>query len=1134
LIRRTLISFFFLLALSATSSYAQHWKIIFKVPSTGSAASFYNPDIGCIGTGNYPAGYFGQIYYTTDAGRSWTRSLIPNMDFVGQVTDLYYVDRWNVWATLVEKNEHGWSGIYKSIDGGKTWKLWYQAVFPVSIREIKSGIFYTDRYLGIRRSIDGGNTFQTVAPSGGALGLDFLDNNIGISSSEGNSADPTYVTGDGGNNWVPFNLRHEGWTSFADAATKKLFISSERDIAFPSKESQIISTSDFGNTYDVRWSAGGDAITGGIAGARWCRSVIYVQGEDSTLKNPGVIGMLRSTNGGSSWVRVAGPSNFNDKRFAVTGKGAVVYAFDKSGNVWKTTDGGDGLLTASPLVFTFLTPLTPSFHLAAKLCDSADYTLQLKYTDCDSLIVSSVRFIDDTIGEFIQPRTARPFGKSSTALDTLIIRFKPQVVHPPLAERVRITFRQPDGTTQDTIIGLQVEGLAAPDLPVIAEAGVSGLIDFGTRSVCGGDTVEAATITNTGCSPLVITSLSTDGSPFFLLSSFNPFTLDPGVSRKVLLQFKPKIIGPATGKLTLSTATKNLVISLTGIGKAGERGYQLSQPVITSTICDSAEADILFTNISCTPIRLDSLGVDAPFRLDPILLPANIRSDSSIVLHVHFVPHTAGAVTNFITIHSINDNNVTLPFDTTLAITAVGTPGLPGISLSASSLDFGAINTCSFRDLEITITNTGCDVLTISDEAIQPALAEYTITQSVKGSNILRGSVGKIILHFKPSSSGSFNSTLHLKTNAGDRDIPLTASGSNDPGTISLSATPIGFVLTCRDSGFTLSISNTTCDSLTLDSIVFTGTGSTDYLIKSFSFIPVDIGSNVSINGTFIPQSGGARNATAHMYLHLPNKSVKEITIPLDGAGIQPVVIHLALPNTNFSGAKLKKITMPVQLLDPSVVDVSSLTFSLALNTNLLEPQSFNLDGVISGPQPVLVRTNTSATVTVTLSSPQKLTPGLLGTFDFFAYVTDTLNTGITLTGFTAFGPGNSTDCLPTDIVIAPQSETNFSLSTDCGDSSISKFMKYGIAGLHIESIVPNPASGKISVTINVPSDYENDGILEIFDALGNKIQSEALILSPHQLKAVRTIDLTGTSGLRVLQIRTPKGITSENFYLLK
>jgi hypothetical protein len=1132
LIRRTFISFFFLLALSATSSYAQHWKIIFKVPSTGSAASFYNPDIGCIGTGNYPAGYFGQIYYTTDAGRSWTRSLIPNMDFVGQVTDLYYVDRWNVWATLVEKNEHGWSGIYKSIDGGKTWKLWYQAVFPVSIREIKSGIFYTDRYLGIRRSIDGGNTFQTVATSGGALGLDFLDNNIGISSSEGNSADPTYVTGDGGNNWVPFNLRHEGWTSFADAATKKLFISSERDIAFPSKESQIISTSDFGNTYDVRWSAGGDAITGGIAGARWCRSVIYVQGEDSTLKNPGVIGMLRSTNGGSSWVRVGGPSNFNDKRFAVTGKGAVVYAFDKSGNVWKTTDGGDGLLTASPLIFTFLTPLTPSFHLAAKLCDSADYTLQLKYTDCDSLIVSSVRFIDDTIGEFIQPRTARPFGKSSTALDTLIIRFKPQVVHPPLAERVRITFRQPDGTTQDTIIGLQVEGLAAPDLPVIAEAGVSGSIDFGTRSVCGGDTVETATITNTGCSPLKITSLSTDGSPFFLLSSFNPFTLDPGISRKVLLQFKPKIIGPATGKLTLSTANKNLVISLTGIGKAGERGYQLSQPVITSTICDSAEADILFTNISCTPIRLDSLGVGAPFRLDPVFLPANIRSDSSIVLHVHFVPHSAGAVTNFITIHSINDNNVTLPFDTTLAITGLGTAGLPAIALSDTELDFGIINICSYKDLEVTITNTGCDTLKITDEILK-GNPDFSILQSVKGTNILRGQSVKTIFHFKPISSGPAIRIVQLETNTGDVFITLTGSGSNDPGKLSFEATSLGPVLTCRDSGFTLTISNTTCDSLTLDSIVFIG-ASTDYAINSFTFFPLQSGTTLNIPGKFTPQSGGSRNVTVHFFLHLPDQTSIERTLPLDGAGIQPVVIHLALPNTNFSGAKLKKITMPVQLLDPSVVDVSSLTFSLALNTNLLEPQSFNLDGVISGPQPILVRTNTSATVTVTLSSPQKLTPGLLGTFDFFAYVTDTLNTGITLTGFTAFGPGNSTDCLPTDIVIAPQSETNFSLSTDCGDSSISKFMKYGIAGLHIESIVPNPASGKISVTINVPSDYENDGILEIFDALGNKIQSEALILSPHQLKAVRTIDLTGASGLRVLQIRTPKGITSENFYLLK
>ena len=106
---------------------------------------------------------------------------MPNMNMFGQITDIFFVDRLTAWATARERTEHGWSGIYKSVDGGRTWDLWYQAEFPVSIRQTSNGIFYTDRYTGIKRSTDGGQSFQVVAPPSGALGLDFLNDNIGIS-----------------------------------------------------------------------------------------------------------------------------------------------------------------------------------------------------------------------------------------------------------------------------------------------------------------------------------------------------------------------------------------------------------------------------------------------------------------------------------------------------------------------------------------------------------------------------------------------------------------------------------------------------------------------------------------------------------------------------------------------------------------------------------------------------------------------------------------------------------------------------------------------------------------------------------------------------------------------------------------
>ena len=1131
MIRRTAPLLFLMLAIIASQAQAQHWQKIFTVPTVGSSACFYNQDIGCIGTGNYPGGYPAQIYYTSDGGKTWTRSLFANTNLFGQITDIFYVDRWNAWATLRERLEHGWSGIYKTTDGGKSWDLWYQAEFPVSIRQTSHGLFFTDRYAGIRRSTDGGITFPVVQPASGMLGLDFLDDNIGIASAEPTS--PTSITTNGGTDWTRYDIPHEAWTAYADVATGQLFFSSERDNHYPSIESEITSTADNGATFTRRYSGPGDAITGGMAGPRWCRSVIYAQGQDSSLANPGVVGILRSTNGGKNWKNIGGPSNFNDKRFAVTGKGAVVYAFDKSGGVWKTSDGGDGTLTASSLGHITLTPLTTEAPLAATLCDSADFRLQLQYSDCDSLFISGTAFLDDTIGELSVPKKAQYFGKDNQKFDTLVVRFKPRKVHATF-ERIRITLRQNDGFTQDTIITIQLQGLASSDIPFIAESAPSNIMDFGTRSVCGDDSVRIVTIKNIGCSVMPVLSLLSSGSPFNLLSSFQPFTLDPGQSRQILLQFKPGVMGASSGTLTLVTANSNTVISLTGTGKTGVRGYKLSQPKIIATTCDSTEGDLLFKNISCTQIRLDSLGIDSPFRLDPITLPARINKDSSILLHFHFAPNTDGTFSNPITIHSINNNDSTDRFDTTLFLTGFATRGIPEISLSTSAIDFGSINTCSYRDEEVMISNTGCDTLKIANEFFTGSALGYTIVQSVKGANILRGTSTKTIIRFTPPAFGNYSTILHLMTNAGDRDITLTASGTNDPGTVSFSVTSIGSVLTCKDSGFDLLLSNTTCDSLTLDSIIFTGPGSADYLINRIDSFPMPSGKILLVAGIFTPQANGSRTAVAHAYLHLPGGKRKEITVPMDGAGIQPITIQLSLPNVQLTAAPFVKVQLPLQLLDQSVTVVSRITVSIDLNTDLLEPESFDMTGSVVNGTGQLQSTKTSVTITITLPVAQKLSVGLLGTLVLLPYVSNVLHTAITLTDFAAFDSADSKACLPTAIVIPPQIVTGFSLSRECGDSILYDYMKFGIGSVQIEHITPNPTSSKITVTLRIPPEYRNDGILEIFDALGNRSQYEAVIVTAGERKVSRTVSLEGPSGFRLVRVRTPQGISSESVYIFK
>ena len=123
-----------------------------------------------------------------------------------------------------------------------------------------------------------------------------------------------------------------------------------------------------------------------------CQSVIYVQGREPAAIAPG--GIIRTKDAGTTWKLIGGPNSINDKRFAVTGRGAVVCAFDVTGGVWRTTDGVDG--TLSPSVFRFVTLTVPTDTVRTTLCDSAVIPIVFGYSACDSAKIISVRVLNDS------------------------------------------------------------------------------------------------------------------------------------------------------------------------------------------------------------------------------------------------------------------------------------------------------------------------------------------------------------------------------------------------------------------------------------------------------------------------------------------------------------------------------------------------------------------------------------------------------------------------------------------------------------------------------------------------------------------------------------------------------------------
>lgn len=1098
--------------IECSSLFGQNWKNVFTAPNTVSSGFFHNENEGCIGTGLYTVGGPAQIYYTNDGGATWMLAALPGQQITGQVTDIFFRDRSNGWATIKNEPEFGWSGVYKTNDGGRTWTFVLQTAHPTCIRETGRGVFLTDRAAGILRSIDGGRNFTPILSFSGALSVDFVDDNIGIATGESILSSPVRVTLDGGTTWTDRVFGREAWTSFADPVNGRMFFASERDNVWPPAESTIGMSPDNGVTFsNVRYWLG-DGITGGMAGSRKCKSVIYVQGQDTNAT--AIKGLFRSTDSGINWVNVGGPSNYNDTRFAVTGRGAVVYAFDKSGGVWRTTSGGDGTISSS--VLSALLIRSPTNTSSAKLCDSTTIRIPLRFTGCEEIRITNISFDS----ELSLVRAPGVLQASASKYDTLILRYFPQQVGPKI-KQISITFVQSDGTLEDTTIAFNVEGLAIPDEPLITTSSGRSL-SYGDISVCGGDSSDIITITNTGCAPMRVNALTISNSAFSLLSSFKPFTLDPGTSRKFLVYFKPQLTTTYNGTVIVRTSFGGDSIPITGNGIQGSRSMRLVQPTMEATLCDTPEYILILRNISCSALTIDSLGVNAPFELLTSANNISLLTDSTVTLHLRLVPITTGTFTQDFRIYSMIKGE---RFDTTITITATITAGAAVLSLPSDVIDFGDVSTCSFAESTISFSNTGCDSLR-GNISVSTA-PDFTMTGATLFA-LAKGEGTSVLFTFKPTQIGPQSTTIVLNTNAGSRIITLRGVGIAGGGTVQGTVSTLGTVLTCLDTVFSAALVNNTCDTVIFDSMTVSGVGQSDYVIPSPSPGALAIDDSIIINGVFAPTAGGQRPATATFYFHSKLGVPYQVTIVLDGIGAEPTVLSLSMPTSQMLIKESAVLSIPVDLAGSTILPVSELTFTVETNTDFIEPIRFDLSPQYAGIAVAdpLVFSGNSIRAVVRFSSPTIVLAGKLGDLVSTAFITDTAETDLTLTDFSISDSTVLAACLPTSF---DSSTIHFALDPNCGDLTISKFIKQ-IDLVRISGIKPNPSTGQVYLTLRAPAEYKGVCTLEVVDVNGRKILER--VIDKIDSNALPLI-INGPSGVYQIRVISSGGICVQNVHIV-
>ena len=206
-------------------------------------------------------------------------------------------------------------------------------------------------------------------------------------------------------------------------------------------------------------------------------------------------------------------------------------------------------------------------------------------------------------------------------------------------------------------------------------------INFGSVQV-GSTLSHSETLTNTGGSPLQISTATVAGTGFATRGLSLPTSLNAGQSLTFNLTFTPSIAAAATGSLAVTTngSPTTLSVALSGTGASP------GQLAITPTMVNFGNVTVGATQTQTETLTANGAGViissasssNTEFTLGGLSLPMTLTADQSVSFNVTFAPQASGAASGTITFTS----GATNP-SVTESVTGTGMPS-PQHSVSLS------------------------------------------------------------------------------------------------------------------------------------------------------------------------------------------------------------------------------------------------------------------------------------------------------------------------------------------------------------------------------------------------------------------------------------------------------------------
>lgn len=485
---------------------------------------------------------------------------------------------------------------------------------------------------------------------------------------------------------------------------------------------------------------------------------------------------------------------------------------------------------------------------------------------------------------------------------------------------VTVTFASTNaGSTNGALSVVTSAGTQSATLTAQAIQGRASLtpaaINFAATQVAASSLVQTVTLTNTGTSPLDLSSVQvTSGVEDFAQTNTCSNVAVDGTC-VISIVFTPSIAGPRAGTVTLThNGSGATSLNLSGNGQAPSA--TLSTPTFPATrVGASSTATAMLTNtglavITVTPLSVNSV-TTSDYSYVSSTCAASLAVAASCDVTVKFLPTSTATSTGTL--------NVLTQAGTKFV--TLSTTGIQGVaSISPAALSFAAQQTLTSSGVQtVTVTNTGTAPLQFTGVGIASGNDSFAQSNGCGSVNI--GATCTIDVAFTPADGGLHTGIVGLTHDGGGIAI-ISLTGTGQDASATLSSAVFGTAGVGSSSTATLTLSNTGVGPVGITVPNGSNVSGTDY-----GFASTTCGASLAKNAScevvlsFSPTSSIARTGSFAVTTTAGTK-----TASLSSTGVQGA-LTLSSPSVGFATQQLNS-TSAVKTMTLTNTGTSSLTVS--------------------------------------------------------------------------------------------------------------------------------------------------------------------------------------------------------------